>query len=217
MNATVCVDLTHLDAIDADWSVLSPDERARAGRFRSVTHRRRWVATHVWVRHRLAAWTGTPPAELVFAVGERGKPELCGGPWFNLSHAGGFAALVVASDRPVGVDLEPVPTTVDLEAAALVLSPGELAAARAGGPRAFAVAWTRKEAWVKALGTGLDDGARTVSLLGDPATAPDGIVVRTVVDRTALPGHDVVVSVAAPGHDWTLALAGGGSAGGSRS
>lgn len=208
MSASVTLEVVDLDRAGGgtagDWSVLGPDEQARAHRFRSATDRRRWVAAHAWLRRRLAARTGVSPEALGFTIGHRGKPTLPAGPWFNLAHAGGLAALAVAADRPVGVDLEPVPGTVDLDAAALVLSGEELAAVHAGGPHAFAVAWTRKEAWVKALGTGLDDTTRTVSLLGDPAGAPDGITVRTVVDRTTHPGHAVVVSVAAPGCDWTL-------------
>lgn len=214
MSAPVTLEVVDLDRAGGgtagDWSVLSPDERARANRFRSAVHRYRWIAAHAWVRRRLSARTGVSPEALVFTTGHRGKPTLPGGPWFNLAHAGALAALAVAADRPVGVDLEPVPGTVDPDAAALVLSAEELAAVRAGGPLAFAVAWTRKEAWVKALGTGLDDTTRTVSLLGDPASAPDGMTVRTVVDRTTDPGHDVVVSVAAPGCDWTLVRAGDG-------
>jgi 4'-phosphopantetheinyl transferase len=178
---------------EADRSLLSPDERMRAERFHFDRDRDRFTAARATLRLLLAAYLGEGPRAYELGYGAHGKPFLAGafaasGLEFNLSHAQGLATYAFASGRTVGVDLErlvEVPDALDL--AARFFAPSERAALEALEPgqrsRAFLTGWTRKEAFVKALGQGLgfpldgfevslspDEPARLLAFAGgDPA------------------------------------------------
>lgn len=146
-------------------AVLSPAERARAARFHSPQHAQRFIVAHARLRELLAPLLHIAPAEIEFAAGPHGKPALSGaaaasGIQFNLSHSDGMGLIGWAQDRRIGVDVERWRALRD--EAALVrrfFSPAEIAAyealpdaqRRAG----FFRCWTRKEAYVKAVGRGL--------------------------------------------------------------
>jgi 4'-phosphopantetheinyl transferase len=76
---------------------------------------------------------------------------------FNLSHSGSRAWLAFARGREVGVDVEQIRNTLDYEVLALrFFSPAEQKELTALGAaekcRGFFRCWTRKEAYIKALG-----------------------------------------------------------------
>ncbi len=150
----------------AAWmELLDGEERARAARFATEELRARFIAAHGQVRELLGACTTRPPAMLAFARGPHGKPALVagGGLEFSLSHAGALALCALARGRRLGVDLEPLAPgragADPLALAATCCAPEELAALRrlpaADLAAAFLGCWTRKEAFVKATGTGL--------------------------------------------------------------
>ena len=142
--------------------LLSDDERKRAARFLAPTHGAEYIAGRGRLREILALYTGQPPEHLAFAYGGAGKPVLMGGdgmPQFNLSHSGGWAALAVTAKHTIGIDIEATrPVTEDI--AERFFSPAEVRAISAYAPverpAAFFRCWTRKEAFVKALGDGLN-------------------------------------------------------------
>lgn len=157
-----------LDRVDAASDVdrlaeqLDPAEVARAERFRFRRDRSRFVARRAFLRRVLAGYTGFAPEGIRYRVSARGRPELepALGITFSASHSDGLAAVAVARDRLVGVDLErirPVPDVLDL--ANRVCSPAECAGLQAVAEpvrgEAFLRLWTRKESYVKALGAGL--------------------------------------------------------------
>ena len=144
---------------------LSVDERARAARFVHAHDRRRFTVAHAAVRQILGAYLGASPRALAFTLYGQGKPALAR-PWadagitFNLSHSYGLGLCAVARGRELGVDVEQIRALDDLDGLAdQVFSPRERAAlARLRGGdrvRGFFDGWTRKEAYVKALGDGL--------------------------------------------------------------
>jgi 4'-phosphopantetheinyl transferase len=178
--------------IDACWQVLSSEEQTKARRFHREVHRRRYVVAHGMLRAILARYVGEPAESLRFVDGEHGKPSLIREPAapgarveFNLSHSDDLALVAVALDQPVGVDLERwSEETEHLALAERFFSPGERDALRplAGElsrlTAGFFAAWTRKEAYLKATGTGITRGLHNfdVSLVpGEPA--------RLVADR----------------------------------
>ncbi|MCF8128657.1 MAG: 4'-phosphopantetheinyl transferase superfamily protein [Deltaproteobacteria bacterium] len=145
------------------WNILSREERKRAQRFRFDRHRHRFVAQHGRLREILGGYLDIAPQEIRFQKGPGGKPAVAGGnPMirFNLSDSGGRALYAVAYGREVGVDVEVI--RAKPKAAALVnrfFSPNEKAAFQKldarEEPAAFFAGWTRKEAYVKAIGKGL--------------------------------------------------------------
>ena len=173
-------------SLDHAWSVLSDEERGRARRFVQEHHRRRFVAAHAGLRRILAGYVACAPGDLAFAAGPHGKPALTGPDvesarrlQFNLSHSADLALVAVAWERPVGVDLERWERDMDhLELAERFFSPVEreslraLAARRDDLVHGFFAAWSRKEAYLKALGHGVTRGLHHFDVTlapGEPA------------------------------------------------
>jgi 4'-phosphopantetheinyl transferase len=145
------------------------------------------VAARAFVRGLLARLVGTSPRALVFEAGAHGKPSLARAHdlQFNLSRSGPLAVCAVARGRDaVGVDVERVRAMDDLDRVAhTVFSARELERyLQLPDDRrtpAFFEAWTRKEAVLKAAGSGLarsPQEVETLVALSDPdqAAAADG-------------------------------------------
>ena len=174
--ASACVEVTYLSldvaaaSLARFLSFLARDELQAASRFRFERHRRRYVAGRGALRCILAAHLKSDPAALRFGYSDTGKPFLIEAPAnlsFNLAHSDSEAAIAVAHDAQVGVDIELVRTVPDFrEIASDVFSDvelGELAAAT--DPQlAFLRGWTRKEAFVKGTGAGLGSDLRRISV-----------------------------------------------------
>jgi 4'-phosphopantetheinyl transferase len=144
-------------------STLTVAELERSVRFRFDRDRARFVAARGQLRALLGRYLDTRPSEITLTKGRYGKPQLdAGRGWlrFNLSHSDGVAVFAVALDREVGIDLERIRVDFPIEDIARHnYSPRERAdlallpeADRCGA--AFGC-WTRKEAYLKAVGTGL--------------------------------------------------------------
>jgi 4'-phosphopantetheinyl transferase len=141
--------------------ILSPDELARAERFRFARDRERYISGRAQLRRLLGRYLDTDPSRLRFAYGPYGKPTLPeSGIHFNLSHSGAVALAAVTRAGEIGIDVELANEDFARERIAEhFFSPGEVAALRALAdglqPRAFLTCWTRKEAFIKARGDGL--------------------------------------------------------------
>jgi 4'-phosphopantetheinyl transferase len=152
-------------AIDPLASTLSSDERHRAKRFYFDRDRQRFVCARGVLRCLLAGYLDVNPAAIRFTYATHGKPQLvptrARSLSFNLSHSHDLALIAVAPAHiDVGVDVElirPVPEMQTIaasffapsEAARLDAMPTDVSAA------AFFRCWTRKEAYLKAVGEGL--------------------------------------------------------------
>ncbi len=167
---------------DAWLAVLSPTERERVDRKRRPEDRRREWVSRAGARWLLAGYTGVPAAELAFATEQRGKPVLVTPPEggerieFNSSHSGDWVLLAFARGHAVGVDVE---GRRELEHDDLVrnfFAPLEQAQWQridpAARPGAFFDAWTRKEAYLKALGVGLMKPLASFAVQFEPGTSP---------------------------------------------
>ena len=124
-----------------------------------------------------------PGKEPLIAPG--GKPYIPGGPEFSLSHSGALAVIALA-DVPVGADAEkdrPVGEAVRLRA---------LTGAERADSRDFLFFWTRKEAALKCLGTGVDRALDSLDVRADSAEL-DG---RTIFLHTARFGSYYLSSAA---------------------
>jgi 4'-phosphopantetheinyl transferase len=139
---------------------LSLAEQQRVARFHFADHRRRFQIGHGALRRILGGYLDMDPAAVEFVQGPRGKPYLASrGPYFNLSHSGKLALIGLASVE-LGLDVEKVRHLESLtEIARKHFSPSEFEALSAlqGDARelAFYRCWTRKEAYIKAIGEGL--------------------------------------------------------------
>ncbi|MBL8341589.1 MAG: 4'-phosphopantetheinyl transferase superfamily protein [Rubrivivax sp.] len=161
-------------------AALEPAELARAERFHFERHRRHFIHARGLLRHLLARALGSDPHALRFAFGPQGKPGLEApeqtGPRtldFNLSHSGGLGVVALSDGASVGVDIEAPRAVPELLAIARQnFAAGELATLQAlpagQQPDAFLACWTRKEAFVKALGGGLSVALDSFEVSLDP-------------------------------------------------
>jgi 4'-phosphopantetheinyl transferase len=177
----------------------------------------------------LADYLPTLPQSLQFSYGLEGKPRLnnhqershpgsaalhepgtaSNGPEFNLAHANDIAVYAVAQDE-IGIDVEYIDPDFDfaavLETAA---TPREQNLFRALPPelrvREFFAWWTRKEAYVKALGQGFSIPPESFEVPVSPAKLD---VIVTMNDgpwklKTFIPVSGYVATVAARGASWS--------------
>jgi 4'-phosphopantetheinyl transferase len=155
---------TEGSAAVAGWfeQLLSPDEKARAARFRFEHLWCSFVIARGALRIMLGRYLNISPVKIVFEYGEKGKPALAPrtGIDFNLSHSGGLAVFAFTAGREVGVDVERIRPLSDMQSIAdRFFSCEEAAELSSLAPnhreRGFYLCWTRKEAYIKASGDGL--------------------------------------------------------------
>lgn len=169
-DAAVHVWYVRLAEALADERLLHQSEMERAERFRFPLHRIRFMAARTSLRRLLGWRLRVPPEDVEFLTGDHGKPFVrdttCE---FNLSHSGDLAAIAMTNGARVGVDIESMSNMRDLDSLSrLVFNAAEQAQlkARENGfdERAFLVGWTRKEAYLKAIGFGLSDPLHGVTI-----------------------------------------------------
>ena len=144
--------------------VLSEEEIGRAERFRYRQHRQYFIAGRGILRFLLSQYTGIAPGQIQFAYTQSGKPlltsrdetmDIC----FNLAHAGGLVLYAFTCGRRIGIDLEAIRPIEEMdEVAKMNFSPQEYQKFQMiheeARLTAFYNCWTRKEAFVKAIGDG---------------------------------------------------------------
>ncbi len=171
--------------------VLSDDEKIDAARFHFQTDREHFIISHGMLRKVLSQYLDVEPIGLKFSYGVYRKPVLEGTPdgcslCFNMSHSHDIALFALAWNSRIGVDVEYVHFIPDAEVIAKrFFAPQENIAFSAVPPNkkleAFYNCWTRKEAFLKAMGDGLsrrldsftvslvpEEPARLLSVEGEP-------------------------------------------------
>jgi 4'-phosphopantetheinyl transferase len=223
-------DEVHVWRSTLDWSaeataalepVLSPDERERVRRFHFERDRRCHLIARGLLRTLLGRYVGMAPDALRFDYSPFGKPSLAASLMtralqFNVSHAGELLLIAVAAGRTLGIDVEHIRTDIAVgeiaarffsahERDALATLPGDLQ------QQAFYDCWTRKEAYIKAVGDGLSlplDQFDVAFLPGEPArllaTRPDPAEARRWSLRELQVADGYKAALAVEGVGWTL-------------
>lgn len=154
---------THAHQAGDFYKVLSQDEQCRAFRYQFVRDRQRFIVARGILRFLLADYLDVHPHEIRFDYGAGGKPEVIKPETqltFNLSHSGSAVLYAISRENEIGIDIEtlrfdPVAGSI----ASLIFSDREQAILDTFPVDQKTVAllrgWTRKEAYVKARGTGL--------------------------------------------------------------
>lgn len=172
-------------------SCLSHDENAFSDRLRGREHRDRWIRSRRALRTIIAAQSGQQPADVRFEHGPFGKPRLAAPGrntqpvHFNLTRSGDLCLIATCRDHPVGIDVELTGAHGGEDSIARqFFAPRE--AATIGGltgarkHRAFLDIWTRKEAYTKAIGVGLQQPLRDLDLSAVDARVKDAAAWRLV-------------------------------------
>lgn len=196
---------------------LDENERTRASRFIFERDRDHFIAARGILRELLARYVGRSPEELRFVYGPRGKPSL--GPTgptrpvsFNVSHSHGTATYAFARDRELGIDIEWIRQDFGgQEIAQRYFSPSEVAELASLPPEArasaFFLGWTRKEAYIKAVGGGLEIPLKSFSVSltpGKPAELRSEDGARWEL-HSFEPAHDFAGALVAEGKQLSLA------------
>jgi 4'-phosphopantetheinyl transferase len=192
---------------------LAEDERDRALRFHFERDRTRYVCARGLLRRFLARELSIPADRIRFEYGPNGKPSLAkdhagSGVQFNVSHSGGMGLFVLARGRAVGADLERIRPLrhgravaerffADDECKALDGLQGE------AWDRAFFRCWTRKEAFIKAVGDGLSYPLRAFSV----SVSADEPARLLRVDGDAEAGARYWLTAVPAGHGFEAAIA----------
>jgi 4'-phosphopantetheinyl transferase len=144
---------------------LSPDEQERGARFHFRRDAMRWIVARATLREILGAVPEMEPGAVTFTYGSKGKPSVAASLdrreiQFSVSHSSDLAAYAVTAGAPVGVDVERLRPVDEMDAVAeRTFSQRECGALRglpaSLRPAGFFNCWTRKEAYIKALGEGL--------------------------------------------------------------
>jgi 4'-phosphopantetheinyl transferase len=198
---------------------LAPDEWERAHRFRFDKHRRQYVVGRGALRTLLAAYTGTTPERVRFTYGPRGKPFLAedsGSLFFNLSNSDELALVGLIRGPEIGVDIEYLKPMPDCEQIAeRFFSESERVVLR-GLPahqkeEAFFNCWTRKEAYLKAVGEGLAAPLDSFDVTLAPGEPPRMLTLKGEPEPAARwffhhfrPAPDYIGAVAVEGGTWEV-------------
>ena len=163
-------------------ALLAEDESRRAARFLFEKHREHFVIGRAVSRQILSLYLDIPPEKIDFAYENLGKPRFRDETLFktfrfNVSNSHDQGLLAITLGTEIGVDLERIRPMSDMlglakryfaeaETARLFALPEE------EQPAAFFRYWTRKEAYLKAVGKGLTYPLRNVHV--ELADTPDG-------------------------------------------
>ncbi|NUM68443.1 4'-phosphopantetheinyl transferase superfamily protein [candidate division KSB1 bacterium] len=195
---------------DSLQDALSADERERADRFVFAKDRERFVVARAALRDIISRYLHVAAGDIRFEYSEFGKPGLArlhqSNLQFNLSHSNGVALLALTLTRRLGIDVEFLRPVNDFEQIARrFFSANESATLfrlpAAQQPLAFFTCWTRKEAYIKAIGEGLSHPLEhfDVSLAPDQ---PAALLATRPHSLTAGAGY--VAALAAEGRDHQL-------------
>lgn len=199
-------------------ALLSPGELVRADRFVFGRDRQHFIVARATLRLLLGRYLQIPPNSLKFDEGPQGKPSLVerlrpSDLKFNVSHSHGLVVFAFARQRELGIDVEKIrPDFASREIAQRYFSPQEIAELDALPPsvytEGFFRCWTRKEAYIKARGQGLQIRLESFSVTLAPQqlpelTASDGL-------HWAMysfdPAPEFVAAVVAERSAWTLSF-----------
>jgi 4'-phosphopantetheinyl transferase len=202
-------------------ALLSEDEQARARRFVFEKDRRRFAVGRATLRILLSRCLDMKSDQVCFGYGANGKPYLKGAIGsgrlhFNVSHSDSLALIAVCAGAELGVDVELVREMDDMESIVRRFFCPQEVEQWIGLPnelrtRAFFDCWTRKEAYVKAIGDGLLLPLDRFQVDFRPGEAP-GIRVRgngdgqlwSILDVSPSPRYAGALAI--PGSGWQLRL-----------
>lgn len=176
-------------------TVLAEDELTRMARLMSTDKRKQFTISRALLRELLASClVNTSPNNVEFHYAEHGKPsinytQLGRQIEFNLSHTENYAMIALTLENQVGVDIESV--SAKTEQAALVkrfFSEKEQndwwALPKSDLVDAFFRCWTRKEAFIKAEGSGVSYGLDKFSVSLDKDMTSAKIELQSASDKT---------------------------------
>ncbi|MES2275064.1 MAG: 4'-phosphopantetheinyl transferase superfamily protein [Bacteroidota bacterium] len=187
----------------ACFALLDPQERARALRYHQLQDKQRYVIQHGILRVLLGSYLNVPAQDITFTYNQNKKPGLtvtakpC---FFNISHSAG-EFLIAIGDTELGVDIERInPDFAYADIASNYFSADEVVFINGSHnpTEAFFLLWTRKEALLKACGTGIDDNLPAMPGLDGPRELPADYPDTNWLTESFYTGNDFMGSITYP-------------------
>lgn len=139
-----------------------------------MVDKRRYIAAHGQLREILSSYLNIKPCDLIIEQSKGTKPKILNKSiYFNLSHSGDYALLAVTLTGELGIDIECERQQFNLHSAGKsVFSSAEYqsiaAMDKAKQQEAFYKCWTKKEAFIKAIGLGFSYDTQSFTITTDP-------------------------------------------------
>ena len=173
------IHIWRLNANDPNVALLASNateaEQSHAKRYRLPASRNEFIVARGFIRFVLGRYLSIPPGSVRIRAGQHGKPELAGDfhrdrLTFNLAHSAGVILVAITVGHQIGIDIEFLDSKVQFsEIARTIFSQTEQSwlSQLPDDQRQlnYFRCWTRKEAFVKALGEGLSDRIRQVEIV----------------------------------------------------
>ena len=142
------------------WKVLSEEERQRADSFKFLKDKIKYVACRGVLRQLMGKYLGERAKSVSIEYIKNGKPHHNSNFEFNVSHSKDMAVIAFTYDTILGIDIEFIHRKIEFDQIAkrfFSSSEAEIVINASQGPihKYFYNCWTRKEAFIKALGDGL--------------------------------------------------------------
>jgi len=149
---------------------IDKEDKLRADRFKSDEDRHTFLFCHTLLRLIISERLNISPEDVVIIYDSNKKPYLQGNPlYFNISHTRDSFAIIISEQFRVGIDLEKVDRNIDFnpilrtsfssrEREFILELPDDLS-------NRFYLLWTRKEALLKAIGSGITSDLSNIEVL----------------------------------------------------
>ncbi len=175
------LDLTD-DEIKSLFALLNEEEQQRAERLKVSSKNQQFVISRARLRQTLSPFLACSAKEVCFEYLEHGKPQIAcdqnrSGLAFNLSHSANQTLIAVTLAGEVGIDIEVIEKRTDItKLAGRFFSEKEQQALTDitddRRRQAFFSCWSRKEAFIKAVGDGLSYGLGNFTVSVEPEPGP---------------------------------------------
>ena len=192
----------HLASLAELSLLLDEKEQERASRFKFAKDRNCFIISKGILRVLLSRYLESPPESIEFITNKYGKPSLninntkiansfFSKFHFNLSHSQNFALIAITLDDPIGVDIEYMQEKIQKDDIASRFFAEEehqeyFSLKEEEKLVGFYNAWTRKEAFIKALGKGVSQSLKSFAVNLSPQEKPQIVSVNNKKEQALL-------------------------------
>jgi 4'-phosphopantetheinyl transferase len=153
------------------YNIIGAEEKRNAGKLTPMRNRETYIVSHAVLRLYLSGYLNSDPGDIIYNYSKHRKPGIENDPvYFNLAHTQEAFAIAVSEHCYVGLDLEKITKMADMasivknyfskaEQEFIFRSSDEM-------EERFFLLWTRKESFLKALGTGIIDDLENIEVCG---------------------------------------------------
>ena len=178
---------------------ITNDEALRANKFLFDEDRETYISCHAMLRLILANELNTNPSGILMINGKDNKPGLQGNPvYFNITHTREAFALTISRHYYVGIDMEKVNPGLDFYSIVKTyFSKREsdfILQSESEAKNRFFLLWTRKEALLKALGTGIINELTQIEVSGPENSINKKSLENMLIDSDSVSNEHFIYS-----------------------